>query len=189
MNSSPNSERARLARELHDGLAQELASLGYRLDQVIGSSNLDNKDRAPLRQIRFTLSGLISQVRNEIFELRSNQSKPISEQIADQLSIILANTSINYEISGEIAIKPEQQFDLLRSIREITINALRHAQCQNIRVQLNQNIVVITDDGIGGAVEKDNSYGLTGVKERLFKIGAQMELISQSSGTSIVITF
>jgi signal transduction histidine kinase len=46
MNSSPNSERARLARELHDGLALELASLGYRLDQVIGSSNLDNKDRA-----------------------------------------------------------------------------------------------------------------------------------------------
>ena len=189
MNSSPNSERSRLARELHDGLAQELASLGYRLDQVIGSSNLDNKDRAPLRQIRFTLSGLISQVRNEIFELRSNQSKPISEQVADQVSIILANTSINYEITGELAIKPEQQFDLLRSIREITINALRHAQCQNIRVQLNQNIVVITDDGIGGAAEKDNSYGLTGVKERLFKIGAQMELISQSSGTSIVITF
>jgi signal transduction histidine kinase len=121
MNSSPNSERARLARELHDGLAQELASLGYRLDQVIGSSNLDNKDRAPLRQIRFTLSGLISQVRNEIFELRSNQSKPISEQIADQLSIILANTSINYEITGELKIKPEQQFDLLRSIREITL--------------------------------------------------------------------
>ena len=54
MNSSPNSERSRLARELHDGLAQELASLGYRLDQIIGDSNLDNKNRYFLRELRFT---------------------------------------------------------------------------------------------------------------------------------------
>jgi len=46
MNSSPNTERTRLARELHDGLAQELAAFGYRLDQVIGDENLGNSNRA-----------------------------------------------------------------------------------------------------------------------------------------------
>jgi len=45
MNSSPNSERSRLARELHDGLAQELASVGYQLDQLVGDPTLDNKNR------------------------------------------------------------------------------------------------------------------------------------------------
>jgi len=72
MNSSPNSERARIARELHDGLAQELASLGYRLDQIIGDSNLDNRNRYSLRELRFTLTGVINQIRDEIFELRTN---------------------------------------------------------------------------------------------------------------------
>jgi signal transduction histidine kinase len=42
MNSSPNSEQTRLARELHDGLAQELAALDYMLDKVFGDENLGN---------------------------------------------------------------------------------------------------------------------------------------------------
>ncbi|NBY82967.1 MAG: histidine kinase, partial [Actinobacteria bacterium] len=54
MNSSPNSERSRLARELHDGLAQELAAVGYQLDQVVGDPALDNKNRRIIRDIRFT---------------------------------------------------------------------------------------------------------------------------------------
>jgi signal transduction histidine kinase len=62
MNSSPNSERSRLARELHDGLAQELASVGYQLDQLVGDPTLDNKNRRVIRDIRFSLSGLINQV-------------------------------------------------------------------------------------------------------------------------------
>jgi len=75
MNSSPNSERSRLARELHDGLAQELASVGYQLDQLVGDPTLDNKNRRVIRDIRFSLSGLINQVRDEIFELRHESSK------------------------------------------------------------------------------------------------------------------
>jgi signal transduction histidine kinase len=54
MNSSPNTERTRLARELHDGLAQELAAFGYRLDQVIGDENLGNSNRASLRELRLS---------------------------------------------------------------------------------------------------------------------------------------
>ena len=73
MNSSPNTERSRLARELHDGLAQELASLGYRLDQIIGSNNLDNINRTPLRQIRFSISGLL--IRLEMRSLNCAQMK------------------------------------------------------------------------------------------------------------------
>ena len=45
MNSSPNSDRSRLARELHDGLAQELAAIGYKLDSIIGQENLNQKSR------------------------------------------------------------------------------------------------------------------------------------------------
>ena len=188
MNSSPNSERTRLARELHDGLAQELASLGYRLDQIIGSNNLDNINRTPLRQIRFSISGLINQVRDEIFELRTNESKSFKAQLDQQLSIILSHTKITYEIHGEIEVKSNQRFELMRAVRELIFNAMRHADCSVIQIRLTSKQIAIEDNGVGGVIEKQHSYGLLGVRERLAEIGAQIDIKSQSNGSTILIS-
>jgi len=188
MNSSPNSERTRLARELHDGLAQELASLGYRLDQIIGSNNLDNINRTPLRQIRFSISGLSNQVRDEIFELRSNESKSFKAQLDQQLSTILSLSDITYEIHGEIEVKSNQRFELMRAVRELIFNAMRHADCSVIQIRLTSNQIEIEDNGVGGVIEKQNSYGLLGVRERLAEIGALIEIKSGSTGSTILIS-
>ena len=188
MNFSPNSERTRLARELHDGLAQELASLGYRLDQIIGSNNLDNINRTPLRQIRFSISGLINQVRDEIFELRSNESKSFKAQLDQQLSTILSLSDITYEIHGEIEVKSNQRFELMRAVRELIFNAMRHADCSVIQISLTNNQIEIEDNGVGGVIEKQNSYGLLGVRERLAEIGALIEIKSGSTGSTILIS-
>jgi len=188
MNSSPNSERTRLARELHDGLAQELASLGYRLDQIIGSNNLDNINRTPLRQIRFSISGLINQVRDEIFELRSNESKSFKAQLDQQLLTILSLSDITYEIHGEIEVKSNQRFELMRAVRELIFNAMRHADCSVIQIRLTSNQIEIEDNGVGGVIEKQNSYGLLGVRERLAEIGALIEIKSGSTGSTILIS-
>ena len=188
MNSSPNTERTRLARELHDGLAQELASLGYRLDQIIGSNNLDNINRTPLRQIRFSISGLINQVRDEIFELRTNESKSFKAQLDQQLSTILSHSEITYEIHGDMEIKSNQRFELMRAVRELVFNAMRHAECSVIQINLTSNQIEIEDNGVGGVNEKQNSYGLLGVRERLAEIGAQIDIKSQSTGSTILIS-
>jgi len=188
MNSSPNSERTRLARELHDGLAQELASLGYRLDQIIGSNNLDNINRTPLRQIRFSISGLINQVRDEIFELRTNEIKTFKAQLDQQLSTILSHSDITYEIHGEIEVKSNQRFEIIRAVRELIFNAMRHADCSVIQIRLTSNQIEIEDNGVGGVIEKQNSYGLLGVRERLAEIGALIEIKSGSTGSTILIS-
>lgn len=188
MNSSPNSERTRLARELHDGLAQELASLGYRLDQIIGSNNLDNINRTPLRQIRFSISGLINQVRDEIFELRTNESKSFKAQLDQQLSTILSLSDITYEIHGEIEVKSNQRFEIIRAVRELIFNAMRHADCSVIQIRLTSNQIEIEDNGVGGVIEKQNSYGLLGVRERLAEIGALIDIKSESTGSTILIS-
>ena len=188
MNSSPNTERTRLARELHDGLAQELASLGYRLDQIIGSNNLDNINRTPLRQIRFSISGLINQVRDEIFELRTNESKSFKAQLDQQLSTILSHSEITYEIHGDIQVKSNQRFELIRAVRELVFNAVRHADCSEIQIRLTSNQIEIEDNGIGGVIEKQNSYGLLGVRERLAEIGALIDIKPQSPGSTILIS-
>jgi len=188
MNSSPNTERTRLARELHDGLAQELASLGNRLDQIIGSNNLDNINRTPLRQIRFSISGLINQVRDEIFELRTNESKSFKAQLDQQLSTILSHSEITYEIHGDIQVKSNQRFELIRAVRELVFNAVRHADCSEIQIRLTSHQIEIQDNGIGGVIEKQNSYGLLGVRERLAEIGALIDIKSQSTGSTILIS-
>jgi signal transduction histidine kinase len=187
MNSSPNSERSRLARELHDGLAQELASLGYRLDQIIGDSNLDNKNRYSLRELRFTLTGLINQVRDEIFELRTNSIKGLKQQLDDQISVLLSGSDIDYEIVGDAEIESNKRFELIRAVREIIINARRHSGCSQITINLSNEKIVISDNGSGGVTEKANSYGLTGVQERLTQIGALLSSESNSTGTKMII--
>jgi signal transduction histidine kinase len=187
MNSSPNSERSRLARELHDGLAQELASLGYRLDQIIGDSNLDNKNRYSLRELRFTLTGLINQVRDEIFELRTNSSKGLKQQLDDQISVLLSGSDIDYEVVGDAEIGSNNRFELIRAVREIIVNARRHSGCSQIAINLSNEKIVISDNGSGGVTEKANSYGLTGVQERLTQIGARLSSESNSTGTKMII--
>jgi len=187
MNSSPNSERSRIARELHDGLAQELASLGYRLDQIIGDSNLDNKNRYSLRELRFTLTGLINQVRDEIFELRTNTNKAFKQQLEDQISVLLSGSDIDYEVVGDAEIGSNNKFELIRAVREIVINARRHSGCSQITINLSNEKIVISDNGSGGVTEKANSYGLTGVQERLTQIGARLSSESNSTGTKMII--
>jgi signal transduction histidine kinase len=189
MHSSHNSERARLARELHDGLAQELASLGYRLDQVIGDSNLDNKNRYSLRELRMTLTGLVNQVRDEIFELRTNNSKSIAQQLSDQIPNLLTGSNIDYEITGDIEIDPGIRFEVIRAIREIVINSRRHSGCNQIKINLAKSEIKIIDNGSGGVSEKNNSYGVLGVKEKLNQVKAEIQIISGPTGTQTIIKF
>ena len=188
MNFSPNSERTRLARELHDGLAQELAAFGYRLDQVIGDENLGNANRSTLRELRLSLTSVINQVRDEIYELRNNKSKEFHQQLSEQIEVLLAGSEITFEIDGQINVKPEDKFELLRAIKELILNAKRHAICSQISIQLTPEAITIKDNGQGGVTKKENSYGIDGVKERLSLIGFKMQIISNAFGTIITIS-
>ena len=189
MNSSPNSGRTLLARELHDVLAQELAAFGYRLIAVIGDDNLGSKNRSILRELRLSLSAIINQVRDEIYELRNENLKSFNQQLHDQIQALLANTDITYEVTGEISIDPTHKFELLRAIRELALNAKRHSNCKTINISLSPSRIIVGDDGDGGVLDKENSFGLTGVSERLLLIGAKMKITSSPTGTLIGISF
>ena len=187
MNSSPNTERSRLARELHDGLAQELAAVGYQLDQVVGDPSLDNNNRRVIREIRSTLSGVIKQVRDEIFELRNDSSKSSTLQISEQVGSILENSNIELIFTGQIQLRSTTKFDVLRAIRELVINAKRHSGCSQITINLEPDKITIIDNGSGGAKGRNGSYGLTGVSERMHLIGAKVNIDSNTDGTKIEI--
>ncbi|MFM9015574.1 MAG: sensor histidine kinase, partial [Candidatus Nanopelagicus sp.] len=176
-----------LARELHDGLAQELAAVGYQLDQVVGDLSLDNSNRRVIREIRSTLSGVIKQVRDEIFELRDNSSKSSTLQISEQVGSILENSNIELIFTGQIQLHSTIKFDVLRAIRELVINAKRHSGCSKITINLEPEKITIIDNGSGGAKDRNEGFGLTGVSERMQLIGAKVNIHSNSAGTKVEI--
>ena len=113
MNSSPNSERSRLARELHDGLAQELSAIGYQLDSLIGDELITHSARQNLRKVRFSISGVTDQVRNEIYNLRNEDPRELSEIIKQQLASLLSNSEILFEVNGRTNLASAHNMRLL----------------------------------------------------------------------------
>ena len=173
MNSSPNSDRSRLARELHDGLAQELAAIGYKLDSIIGRENLDQSSRSELRGLRSTISGLIDQVRNEIFELRNNSNLSLPEAIKSQAQTLLSGSEISFNITGECSIKSDYKYELSRCIRELILNSISHSNCRNIQINLSDQFITYGDDGVFDESIAQSRFGLIGISERLVGIGGE----------------
>ena len=174
MNSSPNTDRSRLARELHDGLAQELAAIGYSLDSVIGQESLGNKPRTQLRSLRSNISALIEQVRNEIYELRNDTNRTFSESIKSQCESLLTGTNIQYKIQGESQISKDLNYEILRCVRELVLNSIEHSNCKKLEIKLSDRSIEYSDDGKFITTLSDRSFGLSGLRERVENFGGEL---------------
>ena len=180
MNSSPNSERSRLARELHDGLAQELSAIGYQLDSLIGDELINHSARHNLRKVRFSISGVTDQVRDEIYNLRNEDPREISEIIKQQLATLLSNSEILFEVTGHTNLASAHKYEITRCIRELALNSRTHSGCNKITVELSDEAIKYEDDGSFATKLENNqnriSYGLTGLFERLEKLGFEVSV-------------
>ena len=180
MNSSPNSERSRLARELHDGLAQELSAIGYQLDSLIGDELINHSARQNLRKVRFSISGVTDQVRDEIYNLRNEDPREISEIIKQQLATLLSNSEILFEVTGHTNLASAHKYEITRCIRELALNSRTHSGCSKITVKLSDEAIKYEDDGSFATKLENNqnriSYGLTGLFERLEKLGFEVSV-------------
>lgn len=176
MNSSPNAERSRLARELHDGLAQDLAAIGYRLDSLIGDVTISDSARNNLRKLRFSISGVTNHVRNEIYNLRNDGELSLATLLQNQLNNLLLDTQIKLEIRGECKISEDKRYEVSRCLRELTINSKYHSGCSEILIHLSDRSITYQDNGSFASEDNSNptrnSYGLLGVSERLSKLNA-----------------
>ena len=166
-------ERARIARELHDGLAQNLAAIGYSLDAEIGRSDTSADSRAALRQIRERVTELNSTVRNEIFKLRSIRSaSPHSE-----LQKTVIELEIPVQIKGELA-DDEIGATLSKVLQELLRNAKAHTSSPSMNIDITATEISIRNSGVGNTAAKPDRYGVIGLRERLSEIGWS---ITQSS--------
>ncbi len=184
-------QRLALARELHDGVAQDLVALGYELDLLLAAADTQAPVRKGIRSLRFQVDELITKVRREMYQLREPHLESVQEKLADAATQICGSRLSRAEIA-EFDIEPALGIELTAIATELMRNSVRHSGGSEIEIFLsqveNRTYLEVRDNGIGGATLESSRLGLIGVKERTEKLGGAFTCSSTSSGTRVAIT-
>ncbi len=186
-----NPARIELARDLHDGIAQDLVALGYELDLLLGATESTLESRREIRALRFKIDDLIAKVRREMYALRDPELTTFQEALRDVVEEICGDLQVTQTISN-FSIPNSYQSDLKAIATELLRNAKAHSRASHIEVLLkgveNRTYLEVSDNGVGGAQVNTSSLGrlgLVGVKERVEQLRGQLEIISTENGTRI----
>ena len=193
-------ERSRLAREMHDGLAQILGYLGVEMQTLEILAKQDQRDElvARLQQARSTIAEAHAELRENILSLRTTLSGEVGlvaalQQYVEEFGV---QTGIDVEfsdsLSGPPLISPLAETQLVRIIQEALTNVRRHARARHVHVHIGAEdgclAVSLRDDGIG-FVASDNGHDHLGVRimhERAGSIGATLAITSHPGNGTIV---
>lgn len=185
-----SADRARLARELHDGIAQDLVGVGYCLDLLLANPETTVDARSQLRTLRFTITDLIDKVRREIYLLRQPSTLTLSEGIRIAADTLCAGLELKLDIDEvAFALDSDLSYEIHRITQEILRNIAVHAQAAKVTISLHREKdaiqLRISDDGIGGAVTTGTRYGIQSIRDRALAINASIDFQSDSSGTLV----
>ncbi len=196
-------ERNRIAREIHDTLAQGFVGVSMQLEIVsrLLASSVDGA-REHLDQARAQVRESLSEARRSIWQLRSQSSE--SEDFAARLSkaakqaIGLNPVQLSLDVRGTYRpLRPNVEDELLRIGQEAVTNAVRHSSAARIDIELayatKKLRMTIADDGRGFAVGAytggpNGHFGLEGMRERAEQINARFVVDSAAGrGTKVLV--
>jgi signal transduction histidine kinase len=192
-----NEERQRLAREIHDGVAQELVMVGYGIDNALATMPEDAKESAEeLRTLRAEVTRVITELRLSLFELRTDVDRQggLSAAIAEYARTIGAagGLRVHFSLEESTARLPTAvEAELLRIAQEAITNARKHAGAQNLWVGCEIDPpyarIEVSDDGAGIAPQRpEGRFGLAIMAERAERIRGQLEITPRDSGGTTV---
>ncbi|TIC84128.1 ATP-binding protein [Nocardioides sp. GY 10127] len=188
-------ERRRLARDLHDGLAQRVVALGYLADELVEDGEGPARETAVL--LRDEVDGLVLELRRAVHDLRGEETGGLGPALESRLAETLAGPGsprldLRLTESGP-RLDPAEEDDVLRVAVEAVGNARRHARAGVVRVRLERTgrdlLVEIADDGDGGARPRGGHYGLHTMRERAERLGGSLTVDSPAGGgTRVMLT-
>jgi len=184
-------ERRRLAREIHDGMAQDLAFIVQQADALAGR----NGAQAALADIATAARRALDESRGAIAALVRPTDEPLQDalrRVADEAAGRWGARVESHGLGGLELAAPTREA-LLRIVSEAVTNAARHGKAEHIRVELSERPelrVCIADDGVGFdpvALEQESGrHGIVGMRERAEQIGGQLRVQSRpGEGTEI----
>ena len=194
-----NEERQRLAREIHDGVAQELVMVGYGIDNASATLPEGADETAEeLRVLRGEVTRVITELRLSLFELRSevDRNGGLAAAIAEYARTLgtSAGLRVHFTFDESTARLPAAtEAELLRIAQEAITNARKHAGASNLWVTCTVDPpyaeIEVSDDGKGFADDRpDGRYGLTIMAERAERIRGRLKITPRHpSGTTVAV--
>ena len=191
-------ERNRLARELHDSVAQTLYGLTLQAEAAARELKTGQTDKAAeqLREIRDSAQQSLQETRLLIFELRP--------PILEQEGLVAALRARLESVESRSGVKTQIQLQALKQLpakieaglygisNEALNNILKHAHANQIKVALTQEsntiVLEIQDNGVGfdiDSAEAKSGMGLKGMQERVEQFGGRLQIQSNESGTTV----
>ncbi len=179
-------ERRRLARELHDGLAQELAYITTESRRLAGHPGAEHLAEAAERALEESRAAILALTR------------PADEPLERTIAVAAQSIGVRAGIDVTVAVRPgldvpaDVRQALLRILREAMGNAARHGHASTVRVSLDGPaplVMAIADDGTGfdlTAACRPDSLGLQSMHERAFNLGGHLSIDSVAGeGTTV----
>ena len=187
-----NDEQQKMSRNLHDGVAQDLAALKFYLQQEDKEKSDFYADQA-LKEVRYLIGAL---------------HLDLSEDFEAVLRQILSAFESNYKIRTNVfvsashisALPQNGQIEIIRIFQEALSNIARHANSTEVTVKITEVAgdlkLIISDNGVGFNMEKFDElnkadsrkhYGVQNIQERVNSLGGTVEFVN-NGGTTIAIT-
>ncbi len=178
-------ERQRVAREVHDGIAQELVFLGYALDDIANEADPDAARRG-LAELRSEITRIIGELRMSLFDLRSavDPQAGLGAALSEHVRSVGASTGLTVHLSldeSPLRLSPDTEAELLRIAQEAIANARKHSGARNLWVTCVVDppaaTLVVEDDGRGfTAPARKDSYGLRIMRERAQRLRGRLDV-------------
>jgi signal transduction histidine kinase/ligand-binding sensor domain-containing protein len=197
-------ERGRLAREIHDTLAQGFVGISSQLDAVALTLNGHvDLARKHLELARKMVRHSLTEARRSVMDLRASalEGHDLPAALSEAAHQWTAGSAvqIRVDVEGESRTLPEEtEQHLLRIAQEAVTNAVKHARASQVRIHLamagRKLSLSVADNGRG--FEQDEAFsevgghfGLLGMRERAERLGGELQLHSEpGQGTEVEVT-
>ncbi|MDP9240953.1 MAG: GAF domain-containing sensor histidine kinase [Actinomycetota bacterium] len=189
-------ERQRIARDLHDGVSQRLASLGFHLSAA--AENLGRDDAAAalgIEQARELSAAALDEARAAIHGLRP----PVLDDLGlvagfHSLARTVPGVRVAVEADPELSVPPHIELCIFRITQEALQNITKHSGADRAWISLtrraNRLVLEVADNGVGHAPQGQrstgDSYGMQTMRERADIVGGTVRLQPRSGGGTTV---
>jgi signal transduction histidine kinase len=198
-------ERKRIADVLHDEIGQLLAMAQFRLGELGHELPSGSQEAATVEEVRSLLHQAAQATRATTFELHPAVLKQLGLPSAIESMVFRMQRGSHMRIhlhcdEPDPPMPQAASLVLLRTVRELTLNAQKHARAANLWITLQQQAdhleVSVTDDGIGfdagtviGRLSPEGGFGLVSVEAQMQAIGGSMSIESvPGHGTEVLLS-
>lgn len=181
-------ERARLAREIHDGLAQGFTGILMQLGALEETVSLAGNAAVFVRRAADLARSGLDDARRSVMALQPDTPRRgglalALRELADA-NTVAGRRTCDYEgLSGPTGLSPARELEIHRIAQEAVTNAVRHAQARRIAVRLLRVDaglrLEVEDDGVGmpdAATAAPAGFGLANIRARAVAIGGRIEI-------------